>query len=203
MTAPGFRDRLLAELTELIPAEPQPSNLSSIIRTPRRRPMLIGLSAAAALATAMVIAPIDRGPSSAPAAWAVEPTANGNVTITVRRIWDLDGLERQLRANGIPAVVMAGSPDCVRWTVPYQPETPDVLVTEFDDGVGHAGYVLNPHALRPGHFIAILIYDQSSPNGIRAITIGTIVVDTDHPTCGPIRGSSPGSLPSRPVTSGR
>jgi hypothetical protein len=202
MTAPGFRDRLLAELTELIPSEPQPSNLSSIIRTRRRRPTLIGLSAAA-LATAIVIVPIVRGPGGGPAAWAVEQTSNGNVTVTVRRIWDLEGLERQIRANGIPAVVRAGSPDCVTWTSPYQPETPEVLVNEFDDGVGHAGYVFNPHALRPGHFIAILIYDQSSPDGIRAITIGTIVVDTDHPTCGPIPRSSPGSRPSRLRPSGR
>jgi len=120
MTTPGFRDRLLAELTELIPAESQPSNPSSIIRTTRRRQTLIGLSAAAAVATALVVVPIVRGPSGTPA-WAVEQTSDGNVTVTVRRISDVEGLERQIRANGIPAVVRAGTPDCAIWTNPYQP----------------------------------------------------------------------------------
>lgn len=204
MTTPGFRDRLLAELTELIPTESQPANPSSIIRTSRRRPTLIGLSAAAALAAALaavtVIVPIVRGPGGAPAAWAVEGTSDGNVTVTVRRIWDLEGLERQIRANGIPAVVRAGTPDCANWTNPYQPETPQVLVSDFDDGVGHAGFVFNPHALRPGHFIAILIYDQLGPGGFRAISTDVIVVDTDHPTCAPIPRSSRGSRPSGRTT---
>ena len=102
MTPDTFEDRLLAELGEIVAARPAPA-VGAAPRASRRPRLLVGAAAtgAAAAAAALIIGSGDR---AAPA-FAVERAADGSVTVEINSLRDADGLERKLRAAGIPAVV--------------------------------------------------------------------------------------------------
>ena len=57
--------------------------------------------AAATAAVALVVT----GSDVTPSAYAVQPRADGSVTVHIRGLEDAKGLERSLRAAGVPAVV--------------------------------------------------------------------------------------------------
>lgn len=96
-----FEDRLLQELRQVVAERPAPAAGSR--RRPRRtRVALAGIGiAAAAVAVAMIT---DNG-AVTPSAYAVESRADGAVTVSIRSLSDAAGLERRLRAAGVPAVV--------------------------------------------------------------------------------------------------
>lgn len=103
MTPNTFEDRLLAELRAIVTARPAPATAQPVPRRPpRARLALGGVATAAAAAAAAVIA---TGGGSPEPAYAVERQADGDVTVTVNSLRDADGLERKLRAAGVPAVV--------------------------------------------------------------------------------------------------
>jgi hypothetical protein len=100
-----------------VPAE-QIESRSRAIRARRRIPGLAGglaLAAGAALAVTTLL-PASHQPSHpAPArlaAWTVVKQADGNIRVTVRELRDPAGLQRTLRADGVPAsVTFIGQPN--------------------------------------------------------------------------------------------
>jgi hypothetical protein len=119
-----FEDRLLAELRQIVADRPAP--VAAAPRTPRRpapvralrgaprrvRLGLTGVGAAAAIGAAAIIA---TGGNVAEPAYAVQTTAGGAVTVHVHSLNDAPGLQRELRAAGVPAVVTY-DPDAARCT---------------------------------------------------------------------------------------
>jgi hypothetical protein len=102
----AFEERLLGELRTVVaeratgvqaPAGPAPSRRSVVGRR-----LVIGLAASATLAVGTAaIVPLIGGDQ---AAYAVERSGD-NVTVTIYRFTDADGLERALERNGIAAEV--------------------------------------------------------------------------------------------------
>jgi hypothetical protein len=93
-----FEDRLFEQLRDVVAARSAP--------TPRRRArrarlVLAGAGVAAATAVAAVVA---TGGDVTPA-YAVQPGADGSVTVRIHSLRDAAGLQRELRAAGVPAVV--------------------------------------------------------------------------------------------------
>ena len=120
-TANRFEDRLLDQLQEIVAARPAPAVVTRR-RPQRRRLALAGVSVAAATAAAVLVA---TGSDVTPSAYAVQPRADGSVTVHIRGLEDAKGLERSLRAAGVPAVVdyaAAGKSGCV--TPPPHPTGP-------------------------------------------------------------------------------
>jgi hypothetical protein len=100
-----------------IPAE-QIVSRSRAIRTRRRIPVLAGALAVAAGAGLAVttLLPASHQPSHPAsaqlAAWTVTKQADGNIRVTVRELRDPAGLQRTLRADGVPAsVTFTGQPN--------------------------------------------------------------------------------------------
>jgi hypothetical protein len=102
----SFEDRLLAELRQVVAANPRPTTVASgrpaLARRWRRPLMVAGGLAAAAVASATVIG---FGEDGGATAWAVTPNDDGTVTVVIYSLSDADGLERQLRDAGVPADV--------------------------------------------------------------------------------------------------
>jgi hypothetical protein len=102
MTITPFEDRLLAELRHVVATRVA----SEAIRGPRRRRaprVLLGSAASAAVAGAALLVAVGGG-GVAPA-FAVDRQPDGSVTVTINRLSDSAGLQSQLRAAGIAAVV--------------------------------------------------------------------------------------------------
>jgi len=100
-TANRFEDRLLHELLAIVAARPAPASVTS--RRPRwGRLALAGAGVAAALAGVVVLA---SGGDVASRAYALQARPDGTVTVSIEKLSDADGLERSLRAAGVPAVV--------------------------------------------------------------------------------------------------
>jgi hypothetical protein len=102
MTMTSFEDRLLVELRHEVASRQAPA--------PRRgRWIAAGAGALAAAGAALAVAL-----GGGAAAYAVEPGANGTVTVKIRDLSDAPGLQRELRAAGVPAVVEydAAPPSC-------------------------------------------------------------------------------------------
>jgi hypothetical protein len=120
-TANRFEDRLLDQLQEIVAARPAPTVVAQ--RRPRRRRLaLAGVSVATATAA---VAPVVTGSDVTPSAYAVQPRADGSVTVAIRGLEDAAGLQRSLRAAGVPANVdyaPAGRAGCV--TPPPHPSGP-------------------------------------------------------------------------------
>jgi hypothetical protein len=81
------------------------------LRARRRIPGVAGALAAAAAAALAVTALLPVGhqagrqPPAQLAAWTVTKQADGTITVTVRQLRDPQGLQRRLRADGVPASV--------------------------------------------------------------------------------------------------
>jgi hypothetical protein len=100
-----------------VPAE-QIVSRSRAIRSRRRIPAVIGalaVAAGAALAAAGTLAPSGQAnhqPAAQLAAWTVTRQGNGDIKVTIRELRDPAGLQRTLRADGVPAsVTFAGQQD--------------------------------------------------------------------------------------------
>jgi hypothetical protein len=111
-TSNRFEDRLLEQLRAIVAARPAPAIVSH--GKPRRaRFALAGGGAAAAAAVLVAIVAVSSEVTSS--AYAVESRPDGAVTVSIHSLSDASGLQRSLRAAGIPAVVnylSAGERNC-------------------------------------------------------------------------------------------
>jgi len=136
-------------------------------RALRARRRLPGVAAGAlAVAAAAVLAvtalapaghPAGRHPPAQLAAWTVTRQADGTITVTVRQLRDPQGLQRRLRADGVPASVTFFGHEpraCQRY-----PRLSAALMAEVFGGHGPP-LVIHPRALphgagiqlSPGHY---------------------------------------------------
>ncbi len=116
-TTHSFEDRLLHELRLVVAEQPAPVAVPARRGRRLRRPLLgVGVVAATTAAIAVLASSGDRTPS----AYAVQSQANGAVSVTIHSLKDATGLQRKLRAAGVPAVVdyAAGGVPCVAGATP-------------------------------------------------------------------------------------
>ena len=156
--------------------------LDTIVRNgqaKRTRRRLTGLAAAAAVTagailTTTALLPASHNPGHpVPArltAWTVTRRPNGNIDVTIRQLHDPAGLQRKLRADGVPAsVTFLGHPNrscqpypasagLARRVFPFPPRSagPGLIVvihpSALPSGVGvEIGAHFHPHPLRSVH----------------------------------------------------
>ena len=114
--------RLRRELADIAAPDDLPARLRRRRARQTRRSFAAGAAATAVVAGAATLAVTAGGPASPPApirttltAWTVTRQPDGAVEVTVRDARDPAGLQRRLRADGIPANVTLGdglSPSC-------------------------------------------------------------------------------------------
>jgi hypothetical protein len=102
----GYQERLLTELRALAErnaakAPPEPAGRRGVGRRPKLA--LAGITGGACVASAAIA--LTGGDGGGSTAYAVEPHDDGSVTVEISRLEDAAGLERQLRAAGVPAEV--------------------------------------------------------------------------------------------------
>jgi len=88
---------------------------SRTIRARRRIPGAAGALAVVAGVAVAALLPASHQPSAQLAAWTVIRQADGTVSVTIRELRDAAGLQRKLRADGVPASVTftgQGNPAC-------------------------------------------------------------------------------------------
>lgn len=134
------------------------------VRARRRIPGMAGVLALAAVAsfavTALLPASHQAGhrPSAQLAAWTVAKQADGTVYVTIRELNDPAGLQNKLRADGIPASVIFGSPPNAKPN-PCQSYGggPELLQKVFT--------FLAPPGPPQGHSTAMAIHPSALPGG--------------------------------------
>jgi hypothetical protein len=102
----NYEERLLTELRALAERNaaeepPRPARRRGIARRPKLA--LAGIAGGACVASAAIA--FTGGDGGGATAYAVEPHDDGSVSVRIRRLEDAAGLERELRAAGVPAEV--------------------------------------------------------------------------------------------------
>lgn len=102
----GYQERLLGELRALAEhnaaqAPPEHASRRGIARHPKLA--LAGIAGGACVASAAIA--FTGGGGGGSTAYAVEPHDDGSVSVEISRLEDAAGLERELRAAGVPAEV--------------------------------------------------------------------------------------------------
>lgn len=103
----GFEARLLTELRVEVQRRAEFDEIVAPALAPnpwRRRALVLGSAAAVAAAVAIVVPAVTGGPGASKA-YAVTRDDDGTVTVTVYRFDDAAGLQSQLKAKGVNAVV--------------------------------------------------------------------------------------------------
>lgn len=151
------------------------------MRTRRRVPGLAGVlavAAGAALAVTTLVSsghPVSPRPTAHLAAWTVVRQADGTVSVIIREFRDPAGLQRELRAEGVPASVIfnrrlpRGAPFRDLFRVKHNP------CQEFSGGQGQLLKVVRgrpPHPLRDQSTIAV-IHPSALPSGAGVQFIAT------------------------------
>jgi hypothetical protein len=144
--------------------EEQIVSRSRAIRARHRVPAVAGGLAVAAVAALAVTALTPSGHQPGPvnarlAAWTVARQTGGDIDITINQLRDPAGLQRTLRADGLPVnVSFSGAPSSAECK-PYDASR-HVLgaVVQFSSTDGSAHFVINPSALPSGTGLAI--YDN-------------------------------------------
>jgi hypothetical protein len=146
---------------------------SRAVRTRRRIPALAGVLAVAAGAAIAVITLVPAGhqpshPVTAQlAAWTVTKQADGSVTVTLRQMKDPAGLQRTLRADGVPAsVTFFGQQNQACLPYPYHPGqnrseiVRQTMIRGLPNGTGPSDTIVRP---APG---GLVIEPTALPRGV-------------------------------------
>jgi hypothetical protein len=152
-----------------------------VLRTRRRIPGVAGVLAVlagAALAVTALLSPArpaSHQPAAQLAAWTVAKQADGNISVTIREFRDPAGLQRKLRADGVPASVIFNrklprdAPFRDLFRVKHNP------CQKFSGGQGQLLKVMvgrPPHPLRDHSTIAV-IHPSALPSGAGVQFIAT------------------------------
>jgi len=98
-----------------------------------RRPVLLAGAVAAAAACAAIVVPAvlpaGGAGSLVTAAWAVQRNTDGTVTVTLKDVFDLGGLQQALASDGVPARVITVATDPAAYTGPLVAADPVTRTT--------------------------------------------------------------------------
>jgi hypothetical protein len=108
-------------------------------------------------------------------AWTVVKNADGTVYVRINQLRDPGGLQRKLRADGVPASVVFGNPLNVQlkpcqW---YHGNAAGLLpkvVPSIAPGPGHAILAIRPSALPAGAGVQIITMTNLSRIGVRLVS---------------------------------
>ncbi len=159
-----------------------------------------GTGGSVALAAALILLPGSAARTSThPAqltAWTVTRQPNGEIKVTIRELKDPAGLQRKLRADGVPASVsfLRDQDLACRLYLPvYQPYDAARLRRVFPLGGNIA--VLIRHKLPPQH-VVLLIRPSALPRGagVRIATSSLSGLHSPKPGIAPRLGPRPGML---------
>jgi len=203
----GFEDRLLAELRATVAERGAAATaLDPAHATPawRRGPRLV-LAGGAVLAAAAAVLVVSAGGSDTPAAYAVEPQGDGEVSVEIRSLEDAQGLEEALRQEGIPASVNYLGTGMVCRQPRFHSVTAPVLTTpsgEADDarvtsGVARAAdgaivFSLSRNAVGPGQ---TLVLTASPAPGGEGEAVQMQVAEGEVVPCEPVPADAAGAAP--------
>ncbi len=155
------------------------------VRARRRIPCMAGaLGAAAAVAFAVSVALPAGHPASEPgaqlAAWTVARQADGSIQVTIRELQDPAGLQRTLRADGVPAsVTFTGqqNPACQGYPGGgSQSQRRQLLSSVAGPAAGRDAMVIHPSALPSGAGLQIytLFQNYPGPRGSFQVAAGLV-----------------------------
>jgi hypothetical protein len=154
------------------------------VRARRRVPGVAGaLGVAAAAAFAVSVALPASHPASEPraqlAAWTVARQADGSIQVTIRELRDPAGLQRRLRADGVPATVAFTSqqnPACQGYPGGGSQSQRRNLLSSVVTPAGGGGMVIHPAALPSGAGLQIytLFQHYPGPRGSYQVAVGLV-----------------------------
>jgi hypothetical protein len=155
------------------------------VRARRRGPAVAGaLGAAAAVAFAVSVALPASHPASEPraqlAAWTVARQADGSIRVTIRELHDPAGLQRRLRADGVPASVTftdQRNPACQGYPGSgSQSQRRHLLSSVASFAGGRDVMVIHPSALPSGAGLQIytLFQHYPGPRGSFQVAVGLV-----------------------------
>jgi hypothetical protein len=191
----GYEERLLGELRALV--DERAAGNSAVRpgihernggagRLGRRSwPALGGVAAAATAATGLIVF---AGGDGAEAAYAVEPHADGSITVEIRELRDAQGLENKLRAAGVPAEVdyLPAGMAC------REPRFRQAGQGALSGGLGQRGdgsafFTLERNNLRAGQTLVITTSTAPGAEGAQpAFSIGMAVAEGPVAPCDPV-----------------
>jgi hypothetical protein len=161
-------------------------------------------AAAGAALAATALTPPSHQPAAQLAAWTVTKLAHGNIRVTIRELKDPAGLQRTLRADGVPAsvtFVARQNPACRPYPasaarlkkvfpVPYRDFPPR-------KGAPHSVPVTGTNALPKGHTVVIVIHPAALPG-----TAGVQIAVSDTGPHGTLAVDFPGLVYAIPQCTG-
>jgi hypothetical protein len=118
--------------------------------------------------------PARHQPGAQLTAWTVVEQPGGDVSVTIRELHDPAGLQRKLRAAGVPATVsFSAAHPYPSWCRAY-PASRALLNKVFPEhGVpALAAFVVRPSALPTG--TGVYLNDYSNPYGYLGMTVGLV-----------------------------
>jgi hypothetical protein len=136
------------------------------VRARRRIPAIGGALAVVAAAAVAVTVLVPGSHRAAPAttqlaAWTVAKHPNGDIYVTIHQLKNPAGLQRTLRADGLPANVSFSGPPLSAYCQPYNTPKPTLsAVAHFHHPSGTYYLVIRPSALPAG--IGVSIFDDPS-----------------------------------------
>jgi hypothetical protein len=186
-----IKDRLAEvrdSLEEVDPRIPASAIVARARRSRVRRRLIPGLAGVLALALAAALAlttlaPASHHPRVQLAAWTVVTQPGGTVLVTIRELRDPAGLQRTLRADGVPATVTflnQQNPACHPWpgAALYGMHTPagNTLFSQvFPPNPGPPGViVIRPSALPSGGGVQLAAGFGRAPRAFIAIGAGLV-----------------------------
>jgi hypothetical protein len=137
-----------------------------VLRARRRRYRAAALTGAAAIAAVAVLTTVNPGTSARnPAldAWTVTVGPDHTVSVTVRQLSDADGLQRTLRADGVPARVTFR--DGIPSVTPPLPAGCRMAAMSETDNARVQDKIIGLPTGMPGG-VALTLHQQAIPDGV-------------------------------------
>jgi hypothetical protein len=184
---------------------------AAIISRARRRRLRQGLSTAAAVAVIVAVAAFALLPGGSGhgttrlASWTVITEPGGQIGVTIRELRDPAGLQRRLRADGVPATVRFTSQfprPCQHYPLPAR-QTFRLLSRIFprsSNASGHTAFTINPSAIpgRIGLWINVSPPARHGPGSADFSASWTLVYASGRCTPGNEGGFSGGGVVGGP-----
>jgi hypothetical protein len=186
----NFEERLLtrlkAEVTKRGATEEALAGGAIITPGWRQRAPRLALGAVAVVATVTAALAFSAGGDNTPAAFAVEPQSEGEISVEIRSLEDAKGLEEALGEAGVPASVdyLAAGMTCKEprfKSVPW-PDGDRVIVSGPGSGEGPFVFSISRDAVGPGQTLVI----TASPSPVVLLGAQVKIAEGTVASCEPV-----------------